>query len=130
MRFFGWVLAALAAVGLGSLVWWQGFAAPPGHLYGMDTAEGEAAYCLAVSERIHEIVGIRGDARLRVHLDEQLAFWRPRSGTHAVQGRMALGRDLAAPGVNEGAHLHLAVQDCAWRAVGLYGHRFAAFDTS
>jgi hypothetical protein len=126
----GWVLAAVGAVGVGMLVWWQGFAAPPGHLYGMDTVEGEAAYCQAVSERIHEIVGIAGDARLRAHLDEQLAFWRPRSAGLAVQGRMALGRDLAAPGVNEGAHLHLAVQDCAWRAVGFYGHRFASLVAS
>lgn len=130
MRQIGWTIAALCGVALGGLVWWQGFAAPPGLLHGAATAEEEAAYCLAVSERIHEIVGARGDPGLLRHLDEQVDFWRPRIGTAMTRGRMALGRALAAPGVNEGAHLHLAIQDCAWRAVGFYGHRFATFDTS
>ena len=109
-------------------VWWQGFAAPAGLLHGASTVEGEAAYCLAVAERIAEITGGRGDARLERHLDEQVSFWRPRAGSRPGQGRVALARASTAPGVNEGAHLHLAVQDCALRAVGFYGHRFSPFD--
>ena len=109
-------------------VWWQGFAAPAGLLYGAGTEEAEAAYCLAVAERISEITGGRGDARLEAHLDEQVDFWRPRAGPRPGLGRAALARDSTAPGVNEGAHLHLAVQDCAMRAVSFYGHRFAGFE--
>jgi hypothetical protein len=30
--------------------------------------------------------------------------------------------------VNEGAHLHLALQDCGHRAIGLYGHRFPSME--
>ncbi len=121
----GFVLIALA---LFATVWWQGFAAPAGHLYGADSAEGEAAYCLAVAERISEITGGRGDARLEAHLDDQVAFWRARVGQRPSAGRVALARDSAAPGVNEGSLLHLAVQDCALRAVSFYGHRFASFN--
>ncbi|WP_103256010.1 hypothetical protein [Tabrizicola aquatica] len=116
------------AVGLMATVWWQGFAAPPGLLYGSDTTEGEAAYCLAVAERISEITGGRGEARLEAHLDEQVAFWRSRAGPRPGLGRAALGHDTSAPGVNEGAYLHLAVQDCAIRAVSFYGHRFPSFE--
>ena len=108
-------------------VWWQGFAAPSGRLFGTATAEAEAAYCLAVAERISEITGGRGEARLERHLDEQVDFWRPRTGERPGTGRVALARDSTAPGVNEGAHLHLAVQDCALKAVSLYGHRFVGF---
>ena len=126
----GWIGAGLAALALALMatVWWQGFAAPAGYLYGAATAEAEAAYCLAVAERIGEITGGRGEARLEAHLDEQVAFWRPRAGPRPGTGRVALARDSNAPGVNEGAHLHLAVQDCAGRAVGFYGHRFEGFD--
>lgn len=127
MKAIGIGLAAVA-LALFATVWWQGFAAPPGLMYGAETAEAEAAYCLAVAERISEITGGRGDARLEVHLDEQVDFWRARTGPQPWVGRAALGRDSSAPGVNEGAHLHLAVQDCAQRAVGFYGHRFAGFD--
>lgn len=121
-------LAALCLAALAATVWWQGFAAPADLLHGAGTVEEEAAYCLAVAERISEITGGRGDRRLEVHLDEQIAFWRPRAGPRPGAGRVALGRATALPGVNEGAHLHLAVQDCARRAVGYYGHRFSGFD--
>jgi hypothetical protein len=47
-------------------------------------------------------------------------------GEAAVSGRAALGHDLAQPGVQEQAHLHLAIQDCGQRAVALYGYRFAS----
>jgi len=127
MGWIGWALAVVGASLIGLAIWWQGFAAESGLLYGAARPEDEAAYCLAVAERIHEIIGGQGDRRLEAHLDEQVAFWRPRAGSRAVQGRMALGRDLSAPGVNEGAHLHLAVQDCAHRAVAFYGYRFAGF---
>lgn len=127
MKAIGIGLAAVA-VALLVTVWWQGFAAPAGMLYGAGTAEAEAAYCLAVAERISEITGGRGDARLEAHLDEQVDFWRPRAGPRPGLGRAALARDSTAPGVNEGAHLHLAVQDCAMRAVSFYGHRFAGFE--
>ena len=115
-------------MGLFAAVWWQGFAAPPGLLYGSETVEAEAAYCLAVAERVSEITGGQGDPQLERHLDEQIDFWRPRVGQRPGLGRVALAQDTTAPGVNEGAHLHLAVQDCALRAVSFYGHRFPSFD--
>lgn len=127
MKAIGIGLAAVTLVLLGT-VWWQGFAAPPGLMQGAGTPEEEAAYCLAVAERIAEITGGRADARLRVHLDEQIGFWRARAGPRPGLGRAMLGRATAGPGVNEGAHLHLAVQDCALRAISFYGHRFAGFD--
>lgn len=124
-----------AGVGLGAIalallatIWWQGFAAPPDGLFGADSAEGEAGYCLAVAERIGEITRGQGDPRLERHLDEQVAFWRPRAGSRPGLGRVALARDSTAPGVNEGAHLHLAVQRCALRAVSFFGHRFTPLD--
>jgi hypothetical protein len=116
------------ALALFATVWWQGFAAPAGLMFGAESEAAEAAYCLAVAERIGEITGGRGDWLLESHLDEQVDFWRPRAGSRPGAGRVALGRDSAGPGVNEGAHLHLAVQDCALRAVSYYGHSFAAFD--
>jgi hypothetical protein len=127
MKAIGIGLGAVA-VALLATVWWQGFAAPPGLLYGATTKESEGAYCLAVSERISEITGGQGDPRLERHLDEQIDFWRPRAGPRPSLGRVALGLDTGVPGMNEGAHLHLAVQDCALRAVSFYGHRFAEFD--
>ena len=127
MKAIGFGVAAVV-LPLFATVWWQGFAAPPGLMYGADTAEEEAAYCLAVAERISEITGGRGEARLEQHLDEQVDFWRPRAGLRPGIGRVALARDSTAPGVNEGAHLHLAVQDCALRAVSFYGHRFPSFN--
>ncbi len=125
-----WVVAGLLVLvaALFTTVWWQGFAAPSGYLHGAKSAEAEAAYCLAVAERISEITKGRGDPRLEKHLDEQVAFWRPRVGQRPGLGRVALARDSTAPGVNEGAHLHLAVQDCALRAISFYGQRFDAFD--
>ncbi|MDP3195750.1 hypothetical protein [Tabrizicola sp.] len=124
-----WIVTGLLALALAlfATVWWQGFAAPSGHLYGATTAEAEAGYCLAVAERISEITRGQGDPRLETHLDEQVAFWRPRVGQRPGAGRVALSRDSSAPGVNEGAHLHVAVQDCALRAISFYGHRFASF---
>jgi len=116
------------ALTLFATVWWQGRAGPTGYLHDATSAEAEAAYCLAVVERISEITWGQGDPRLETHLDEQVAFWRPRVGERPGAGRVALARDSTAPGVNEGAHLHLAVQDCALRAVSFYGHRFASFD--
>lgn len=127
MKGIGIGAAALAAL-LVATVWWQGFAAPSGLLFGTPTAGEEAAYCLAVAERISEITGGQGDARLERHLDEQVDFWRPRAGARPGTGRVALARDSSAPEVNEGAHLHLAVQECALRAVSFYGHRFAGFE--
>jgi hypothetical protein len=120
-------LVAVAAALL-AIVWWQGSAAPTGLLHGAQTAEGEAAYCLAVAERIGEITGGQGDPRLERHLDEQVDFWRPRAGPRPSVGRVALGRDTGRGGVNEGAHLHLAVQDCALRAVTFHGHSFPSFE--
>ncbi|MDZ4087330.1 MAG: hypothetical protein U1E69_11070 [Tabrizicola sp.] len=125
-----WIVAGLVtlALGLFAIVWWQGRAGPTGYLYAATSAEGEAGYCLAVAERISEITWGQGDPRLEAHLDEQVAFWRPRVGQSGGAGRVALARDSSAPGVNEGAHLHLAVQDCALRAVSFYGHRFPSFE--
>jgi hypothetical protein len=127
MRAVGIGLGAVA-VALFVMVWWQGFAAPSGLMYGARSEEEEAAYCLAVAERIVEITRGGGDPLLEAHVDEQVGFWRLRAGSRPSVGRIALARNTGAPGVNEGAHLHLAVQDCAQRAVGFYGHRFPSFE--
>jgi hypothetical protein len=119
---------ALAFVGLLWLVWQNGQAVPGGYLYGMEGPEGEAGYCLAVVERVREITREQGARKLERFVDEQIVFWRARVKGQAVAGRMALTRDSGAPGVNEGAHLHLAIQDCGNRAVRLYGHRFASME--
>lgn len=128
MRIIGWTCVALGVAGLFWLVWKGGMAAPGGYLFGMASPEEEAAYCLAVAERASEITQGRGEARLEQHLDEQIVFWRSRKGDAMARGRAALARDTGAPGVNEGAHLHLAVQDCGHRAIALYGHRFASME--
>ncbi|MBK6468865.1 MAG: hypothetical protein IPL38_19015 [Rhodobacter sp.] len=128
MRIIGWFLVVLGVAGLFWQVSRSGFAAPSGYLYGMADPAGEAAYCLAVAERIREITRETGPPRLEAHVDEQIRFWRSRAGGALAKGRAALARDAAAPGVNEGAHLHLAVQDCGLRAIAFYGHRFASME--
>lgn len=122
--YIGLSLALALVAGLFAIVWRQGFAAPAPFLFGMSTAAGEAAYCLAVAERGAELTQGRGEAWLERHLDDQVEFWRLRALGAFGAGRAGLARDSAAPGVNEGAHLHLALQDCAHRAVLFYGHRF------
>lgn len=128
MRILGWGLAALAVVALFWMVWRGGMAAEPARLFGAATAAEEAAYCLAVAVRASEITQGRGEPRLEQHLDEQIAFWRGRAAGALGWGRAALSRDSGAPGVNEGAHLHLAVQDCGHRAIAFFGHRFASME--
>jgi hypothetical protein len=112
-------------LGLFWMVRQQGLAAPSGYLYNLPDDGVEAAYCLAVAERIKEITGGRAERVLERHLDEQISFWRGRADGAYGPGRTALARDSHAPGVNEGAHLHLAVQDCAHRAIAYYGQRFS-----
>jgi hypothetical protein len=129
VQWFGW--AGFGLAGLGGLCWlvWIGqFAAEAAYLFGMADRTDEAAYCLAVAERISEITRGQGDPVLEAHLDEQVALWRSHVGDRSGAGRAALGRDTQDSAVNEGAWLHLAVQDCAHRAVAFYGHRFAGFD--
>ncbi len=125
MRFFGWLLAGLVVLGLFWIVHSQGSARPSGFLYNLPDAEVEAGYCLAAMERIKEITRGQAERQLERHLDEQIRFWRGRAGAAAGAGRMALVRDSNAQGVNEGAHLHLAVQDCGHRAIAFYGQRFS-----
>jgi hypothetical protein len=128
LAWIGWGTAGFSVLaGLGWLVWVGQFAASE-HLFGMPSAADEAAYCLAVAERISEITRGQGDPVLEAHLDEQVALWRSHVGDRSGAGRAALGRDTQSSEVNEQAHLHLAVQDCAHRAVAFYGHRFAGFD--
>ena len=124
MRFLVWGLAVAGLLALFWQVWQQGRASPGGYLYGMSSPQEEASYCLAVAERISEITRQQGEPALERHLDEQIDFWRARAGSLFGPGRAALARDVQAPGVNEGAHLHLAVQDCGLRAIAFYGHRF------
>ena len=128
MRLTGWLLAALGLAGLVLLVWREGQGGPPRFLFAMPGKPEEAAYCLAVSERIREITRGAGPAGMERHLDEQIAFWRLRAGSALGAGRAALARDSGRPGVNEQAHLHLAVQDCALRAINFYGHRFPGLE--
>ena len=128
MKAIGIVLTGLGVALLFWLTWRDGMAAPAGYPFGMPGPAEEASYCLAVSERIREITGEAADRRLEQHLDEQIAFWRDRAGSALGVGRAALARDSAAPGANEGAVLHLAIQDCALRAISFYGHRFPSME--
>ena len=121
-------MLAIAVIGLFWMVWREGQAATSGYLYGMPTVEAEASYCLAVAERIREITRERGERALERHIDEQIVFWRSRAASAFAPGRAALSRDSHQPGVNEGAHLHLAVQDCGHRAIAFYGHRFTPLE--
>ncbi len=124
------MLAVLGLAGLTGLVWREGQGGPPRFLFAMPGPQEEAAYCLAVSERIREITRGTGRQGMELHLDEQIAFWRARAGSALGHGREALARDSNAPGVNEQAHLHLAVQDCALRAINFYGHRFPSLEAA
>jgi hypothetical protein len=122
-------LPILALVGgLFWLVWAEARAGPGGYLFGMHDAATEAGYCLAVAERGRELTRGQGAARLEAFLGESIDFWRGRgAGSALVAGRMALASDVAPP-VEEQVHLHLALQACGQRAVGLYGHRFASME--
>lgn len=121
-----WIPVFALVLGLFWLVYVDGRKAGGGYLYATPDAATEAGYCLAVAERARELTRGQGEARLEGFVTESIDFWRTRVGKAAVAGRAALARDLAVPGVNEGAHLHLAVQDCGRRAVALYGYRFAS----
>ena len=98
MRLTGWLLAALGVAGLVLLVWREGQGGPPRFLFAMPGKPEEAAYCLAVSERIREITRGAGPAGMERHLDEQIAFWRARAGSALGAGRAALARDSGRPG--------------------------------
>lgn len=124
-----WLAIAGLVCALTWLVWLDGRAAPGGYLFGQPDAATEAGYCLAVAERAREITHGQGALRLEAFISENIDFWRQRVEGASVTGRAALGHDLAKPGVNEGALLHLAIQDCGTRAVALYGHRFDSFDS-
>ena len=123
-----WVPVAGLVAALFWMVWMDGRTAPASHLFGTSDAATEAGYCLAVAERARELTHGQGEQRLEAFLTESIDFWRLRVGVAAAgaSGKAGLARDLARPGVNEGAHLHLALQDCGNRAVALYGHRFAS----
>lgn len=121
-----WVGVGLILAGLFWLVWIDGRNSPGTFLFKTPDAATEAGYCLAVAERVRELTRGQGEARLEGFVSESIDFWRGRVGDAGARGRQALGQDLSAPGVNEGALLHLAIQDCGNRAVALYGYRFAA----
>ncbi|MDZ4394121.1 hypothetical protein [Cypionkella sp.] len=124
-----WAGVALAVVlGLFYLTWQAGRDTRSGYLYNMPDARAEAGYCLAVVVRVREITRGQGEARLEAFVDQQMAFWGGRVAGQTTQGRVALARDATAPGVNEGAHLHLAIQECGLRAVRFYGQSFAAME--
>ncbi|MFZ1471179.1 MAG: hypothetical protein WAT09_19695 [Paracoccaceae bacterium] len=128
MRILGIILTGLGLAGLFWLTWAEARARAPVYLYGTPDLQAEAAYCLAVAERIREITHEQAEPQLERHIDEQIAFWRTKAGSALGPGRAALGRDTAMPGVNEGAHLHLAVQDCGLRAMGFYRQEFSPLD--
>ena len=130
MKLTGVLLTAIGLLWLGWMAWQDGRSVPPRWLFASPGPEEEAAYCLAVSERIREITRGGGAPGMERHLDEQIAFWRLRAGSALGAGRAALARDSNAPGQNEQAHLHLAVQDCALRAIGYYGHRFPSLEAA
>ena len=121
-----WIPVAGLVAALVWMVWADGKAAPGGFLFGRADGATEAGYCLAVAERGRELTRGQGDAQLEAFLSESIDFWRLRVGDGGAAAKVYLAQDLAKSGVNEGAHLHLALQDCGQRAVGLYGHRFAS----
>ena len=129
MKRLFWIPIGALLVGLFWLVWVDGKRQPGSYLFSTPDAAVEAGYCLAVAERGRELTRGQGAAQLEAFLSENIDFWRTRVGEGAVAGRAALGADLAATGVQEQAHLHLALQDCAQRAVALYGHRFLSMDS-
>ncbi|AWD20961.1 hypothetical protein [Fuscovulum blasticum] len=123
----GVLLGAALLAGLFVLVWRDGQRAPPAWLRGLPGPEAEAAFCLAVAERIDD--RSRGaDARLARFLDEQILFWRGRAGSALGAGRAALAAETADPTRPEDRALFLALQDCAWRALSFYGHRFPSME--
>jgi len=122
-----WIPIAAVVVLLVWLVWLDGKRGPTGFLFGMGDARGEAGYCLAVAERARGLTRGQGEPKLEAFLTENILFWRARADpAMAAAGQAALGADLSRPGRNEGAHLHLALQDCGLRAVSLYGYRFSS----
>jgi hypothetical protein len=126
VKYFWIGLASAALVGLFWLNWQTAAEPHSGYLYNMPSSQAEAGYCLAVVERVREITRGQGAPPLEAFVDEQLRFWRRRVEGKFAIGRSALARDSHAAGVNEGAHLHLAIQDCGLRAVTYYGARFAS----
>lgn len=121
-----WIPIGALLIGIFWLVWVDGKRQPGAFLYSTPDPAVEAGYCLAVAERARELTRGQGEVTLETFLSENIDFWRTRVAGAAGAGRAALGADLAAPGVQEQAHLHLALQDCGQRAVALYGHRFAS----
>lgn len=123
-----WLPIGVLVIGIFWLVWMEGKQRARPYLYSTPDPAVEAGYCLAVAERARELTRGRGEAALEMFLSENITFWRTRVAGASGAGRAALGADLAAPGVQEQAHLHLALQDCGQRAVTLYGHRFSTLD--
>ncbi len=121
-----WLPVVGLLAGMFWLVWLDGKSGPGSYLFSTPDAATEAGYCLAVAERARELTHGQGERVLEQFLGENIDFWRLRVAGAGPAGHAALANDLAQPGVNEGAHLHLALQDCGHRAVALYGHRFAS----
>ena len=128
MRVLAWLLAALAVAGLFFLVWQEGRRGPSDYLRGLPGPQEEAAFCLAVAERLQALAGRGGGERLDSFLDEHVEFWRLRAGSAFGAGRVALAKATADPTQPEDRALFLALQDCAWRALSMYGHRFASIE--
>jgi len=128
MRVLGWVLAALAVAGLFFLVWQQGRHGPSDYLRGLPGPQEEAAFCLAVAERLQALAGRGGGDRLDTFLGEHVEFWRLRAGSAFGAGRAALAEATADPTQPEDRALFLALQDCAWRALSMYGHAFPSME--
>ncbi|MCB6177555.1 hypothetical protein LHP98_05350 [Rhodobacter sp. Har01] len=126
------ILAGLVLVaglaGLFYLVWQTGKAGPSAFLQGLPGPQEEAAYCLAVAERIGELARRGSDPRLDRFLDEQVEFWRGRAGNAFGAGRAALARATANPSEPEDRALFLGLQDCAWRAMAFYGQHFPSME--
>ncbi len=129
MKRLFWVPILGLVAGLFWMVWVDGKRAPGVFLFATPDAATEAGYCLAVAERARELTRGQGAQKLEKFISESIHFWRLRVDAKAVAGRAALGADLQKPGVQEQALLHLAIQDCGQRAVGLYGHRFPSMDS-
>ena len=94
------------------------------YLYGTASLAQEAAYCLAVMQRVGEITHGLGPRKLEYYLREQSAFWIARlegepMAALLAQARGALDTNSHARGTNEQAHLHIVVQECGLRSLSL-----------
>jgi hypothetical protein len=136
--------AVIAGGVAGAVIVYAALSGPPQptrrYIYDTPSPLLEAAYCLAVAQRVGEITHGVGAVKLEWYLREQTSYWQARAlrggapeagdtppaqgaappadlAAALAQGRARLVADSSARGVNEQAHLHLALQRCGERSL-------------